>query len=212
MIENDTMYTQYRPEFGKTMKPTQSQIMHKPYFANRDSLFYHSTDNHRMTYSQRQQQFIIEQQRILRQQQKKFIQQQEKLKEMEETNCFLYQPKEAKNYEDYRHKKSGFIHHSIPFNGSNQVRPVAELFNEVVNQFDRMHVNQMSTKSQPPMSANYQRDVIAANKNTFVNTETPLSGSSGMSSLSASSSSSASVSDRFYNQHSMLIQPHPAQV
>lgn len=212
MIDNSTMYTQYRPDFGKTMKPTQSQIMHKPYFANRDSLFYHSTDNHRMTYSQRQQQFISEQQRILRQQQKKFMEQQEKLKGIEETNCFMYKQKDIRNYEDLREKKSGFIHHSIPFNGSNQVRPVAELFNEVVNQFDRMNVNQMSTKSQPPISANYQRELITSNKNAFANNEIPLSGSSAMSTSSASSSSSTSVSDRFYNQHSMLIQPHPAQV
>ncbi|RMZ98648.1 partitioning defective 3 -like protein [Brachionus plicatilis] len=212
IIDNDTMYTQYRPDSAKTMKPTQSQIMPKPFFANRDSLFYHSTDNHRMTYSQRQQHFITEQQRMLRQQQKKFMEQQEKLKEIEETNCFLHKPKEIRNYEDFRPKKSGFIHHSIPFNGSNQVRPVAELFNEVANQFDRMNVNQMSTKSQPPISANYQRDLITSNKNSFVNNEIPLSGSSAMSSSSASSSSSTSVSDRFCNQHSMLIQPHPAQV
>ena len=205
LIENDTLYTQYRPSScqptnlaNPTQQPPAPQ--QKPYFANRESLFYHSTDNHRMTYSQRQQQFILEQQKILRQQQKKFMEQQEKLKEAEEQNRIIYQPREIKNYEELKSRNGPFIQHSMPFNGSNQVHPVAELFNEVVNQFDRMNVNQMSTKSQPPMSDNYQKEFLGT-KNGFVNAEMPLSGS-GSSTMSSSKNSKTSVFDVLNEEYS----------
>ncbi|CAF0777257.1 unnamed protein product [Brachionus calyciflorus] len=215
LIENDTMYTQYRPSSCQPPMPIQNPPVQKPYFANRESLFYHSTDNHRLTYSQRQQNFILEQQRILRQQQKKFLEQQEKLKEIEEQNHIVYQQREIKNYEDLKSRKNNYIQHSVPFNGSNQIHPVGELFSEVVHQFDRMNINQMSTKSQPaPMSDNYQKEFLT--KTGYVNNEIPQLSGSSMSSSSASSSSSTSVSDRhhqfFPNQHQMLIQSHPAQV
>ena len=51
------------------------------------------------------------------------------------------------------------IHHSVPVNALNsQIQVVGDLFKELdevktlaTNNFDRSHINQLSTKSQPPM-------------------------------------------------------------
>lgn len=248
------MYTQYRPSPTSTNNSTQQKPI---YFANRESLFYHSTDNHRMTYTQRQQQFILEQQKQLREQQKKFLEQQQKLCDLQEDEHQsrvlaknsprkvedLYSNKNVKpktaqlNWGSNSATKVAFIKHSTPFNVTNQVRSISDIFQEDLSkqkseqkfQFDRLDINQLSTKSQPPIPTQaYQREYLVntANRNLEQTASASTSTSSTMSSSSASSSTSSSLSDRqlqhFYNQQLIsnnnnnnkknIMLPHPAQV
>lgn len=95
------------------------------------------------------------------------------------------------------------VMHSMPFNaGSNQVHSISDIFKDeppgkttpAGTYFDRLHVNQLSTKSQPPMSTyDYQKEILLRNHghNQTESTSTVSSSSSTASTSSASSSISS---------------------
>ena len=143
-------------------------------FANRrESLFYHSVDNQRI--NQRQHNLFIEyQQKLLKEQQKKFLEQQQKLCENRDYQV-LFNENDNKSesllngemfrsnrlqskYIQKKNKINEQVMHSIPFNVTNQVQPICDLFNyenniesvKVNSNFKRLELNQLSTKSQPP--------------------------------------------------------------
>lgn len=146
------------------------------------------------------------------------------------------------------------IMHSAPFNSTSQVQSVSDLFKEDQdklnynlmvrmsgnristhnnNRFDRTDINQMSTKSQPPLSNDFMTYYTGGGATPSVNatrvihsaTSSNSSNSASIntvtsSSSSASSSSSTTPIENKTNHHqfnvhksiSNVILPHPAQV
>lgn len=243
----------------------------------RECLFYHSTDNHKMSYNQRQQQYLYEQQQsLLREQQIKFMEQQQKLNQQQELqqqqqqlhqhqsriltkNSCIYQQSlmnrpysamgscyssknpqlpennyykinangQAVDPQANSQNKNLLIIHSTPVNVSEQVHSVSDIFREDLKQksmqmqkglfergnvnlnFDRLNINQLSTKSQPPMPSstsgdllftNYQNDLLASNANNKMNTgeSTTSTASSSSTSTSLSSNSIKIVQNKEY--------------
>jgi hypothetical protein len=145
-------------------------------FSNRrESLFYHSVDNQRI--NQRQQNLFIEyQHKLLKEQQKKFIEQQKKLGFNREINHIIQNEnkKELLNNTGLKPIEQGrivdnqatCIMHSTPFNVTNNVQPISDLFDTEKNyetekfaNFKRHDINQLSTKSQPAC----QSDLVLKN-------------------------------------------------
>lgn len=161
MIDNNTLYTQYKPSSSTTnhnepnlistssasststvscssTSSSTSSYNGKPYFANRDSLFYHSTDNYRYNVpilnSTEQQTFRDKQKKILEQQ------------HLNQNQAF-----------QARASFNQHIKHSAPVNVSNQVHTICDMFEntEIINNdksFTRYGRNQLSTKSNPSES------------------------------------------------------------
>jgi hypothetical protein len=114
-------------------------------------------------------------------------------------------------------QKQGVVMHSMPFNSGNQIHVVQDLFKLDEDHFDRTHINQLSTKSQPSMHTN-------ARSNNEIMMFMPNSSPSGTTSSSASTSSASTPPldtsqpihnfqhHQHQNQYRNLILPHPAQV
>ena len=184
----------------------QSSATAKPYFANnrRESLFYHSTDNHRMTYAQRQQQYLHEQQQqtLLREQQIKFIEQQEKLQQQQQQQQQQHQSRILSNKPKQQlPAKEATILRSTPVNvASHQLHSVCDMFREPAASFDRLHINQLSTKSQPPMPSDmlllngyHHGNGLNANPNLVGGVESGISSSTSSTASSSSSTTSTSA-------------------
>ena len=124
----------------------------------------------------------------------------------------------------YRHRgvkakeqKSPLIMHSAPFNITNQIQCVSELFKEDANNgislFDRNNVNQLSTKSQPAHHQQHKDQLFFSN-----NIIPPMLSSSNSSTSSSATSSSSTtpienkISNQQQKQFRSVILPQPAQV
>jgi len=185
----------------------------KPYFAanRRESLFYHSTDNHhhRLTYTQRQNQYFHEQQ--LKEQQIKFLEQQKRLQQQTHQSRIMSKSKLTNsNQNESNHDSSAAmgVNCLAPVNPApNQVHAMVELFNRggeheeevevkmlpiATNGFDRSHINQLSTKSQPPMTSS-SSDLLYRNMGTTGVTSHGVGVEGGGISASASASTTSST-------------------
>ncbi len=123
----------------------------------------------------------------------------------------LYSNKDLKHGKQASNTKP-VVMHSVPFNSTNQVQPVAELFKEDIlssSRFDRSNLNQLSTKSHPSdLFVNHHHD-----GNNF------LSSSNSTASSATSSSSTTPIENKPIVHHNHqaqqfrnIILPHPAQV
>ncbi len=199
MIDNNTLYTQYKP--GAHQKQFQSQPTEpnlistsstasststascssssstssslattnappitaiatpaaeptRPYFANRDNLFYHSTDNYRYNNSQIEQQKFRDKQKAILEQQQQQQQQQNQISRLQSNRSSC--------------QKTLNVKHSTPVNVSAQVRSIGDMFEETDtttyqpatyctstngNNFTRCARNNFSVKSNPPVVA-----------------------------------------------------------
>jgi hypothetical protein len=192
----------------------------KPYFAanRRESLFYHSTDNHhhRLTYTQRQNQYFHEQQ--LKEQQIKFLEQQKRLQQQTHQSRIMSKSKLTNSNQNESNSDSSApmgVNCLAPHVNSapNQVHAMVELFNRggggggdeeevevkmlpiATNGFDRSHINQLSTKSQPPMTSS-SSDILLINNYRNMGTTGVTSGvcvEGGGISASASASTTSST-------------------
>lgn len=219
MIDHNTLYTQYKPNLISTSSasststvscsstssstssysgnPQQSQQQQqKPYFANRDSLFYHSTDNYRynppILNSTEQQNFRDKQRKILEQQQPAKQQQ----------------------------RASFNIKHSAPVNVSNQVHTICDMFENEMNListssdtgFTRYGRNQLSTKSNPPETTSnlpIYKPAFPSDQNTIIEDE--YFHRSFKTNFSQSFQPQT-ASNKFHLKAATTILPHPAQV
>lgn len=118
---------------------------------------------------------------------------------------------------------------SQPFNGSKQVQAISEIFkpdvvSQQTTQFDRLHINQLSTKSQPGDSL-YRppKELLTRGTNEPKSTVSSSSTSSSVSSVENTAASTIAQKISFFNngnlqqqhqhqQRTCLILPHPAQV
>ena len=142
-------------------------------------MFYHSIDSRPTTYEQHQL--------LLRHQQKKFLEQQQKLNQYLE---ITHEPK----------KQTPPAVLSQPFNGSKQIQAVSDIFKPVESEqqfeFDRLNVNQLSTKSQPGRFTHYQKEMGVDSGSNGGGGVVEKSTASTVSSVSASSSSVTSVENQ----------------
>lgn len=225
MIDNNTLYTQYKPNQHQSQMPTNEPNListssasststascssasssssytaaphvsnlnndqkQKSYFANRDSLFYHSTDNYRYNTTPSnndQQTFRDKQKRIL-----------------EHQHVSRLSQKQGKSVVP-------IVKHSVPFNVSNQVHTICDMFEEdcAVNGFNRYGRNQSSTKSNPP---GISKDLYGYGS-FKVNGGSGVSGNTIIEDEYFHRSFKTNFSQNF-NLQTPVIVPHPAQV
>lgn len=256
MIDNNTMYTQYKPmqhtqrqshpsalttespnlistssasststascssassSSSYSVQPQQQQQLLKPgYFANRDSLFYHSTDNYRYNNSHEQQ--------MLREKQKKIIE------ESHNQQRHISRILEQKSATVLNHSNSGpAVKHSVPVNVSNQVHTICDMFEEdfklknsagpggFMTGFNRYGRNQSSTKSNPPEMGHHNYVNNNFNNAKFGHSG-DLAGNTIIEDEYFHHSFKTNFSQNFHNPkmsfnlQTPIIIPHPAQV
>lgn len=249
MIDNNTLYTQYKPiqrqshpsaltnespnlistssasststvscssassSSSYSVQPHQQQQQHllKPaYFANRESLFYHSTDNYRYNSSNSHEQ----QQQIFREKQKKIIEESQGQQRHISRN---FEPKSTT-------AAVPVVKHSAPVNVSNQVHTICDMFEEdfklknngLMVGFNRYGRNQSSTKSNPPEMGHH--NYVNNNFNNVSSTGGKLGSNTIIEDEYFHRSFKTSFSQNFqnpkmsFNLQTPVIIPHPAQV
>ncbi len=258
MIDNNTMYTQYKPmqhtqrqshpsalttespnlistssasststascssassSSSYSVQPQQQQqqqqLLKPGYFANRDSLFYHSTDNYRYNNSHEQ---------MLREKQKKIIE------ESHNQQRHISRILEQKSATVLNHSNSGpAVKHSVPVNVSNQVHTICDMFEEdfklknssgpggFMTGFNRYGRNQSSTKSNPPEMGHHNYVNNNFNNAKFGHSG-DLAGNTIIEDEYFHRSFKTNFSQNFqnpkmsFNLQTPIIIPHPAQV
>lgn len=184
----------------------------KSYFANRDSLFYHSTDNHRynppVLNNSEQQHFRDKQRRILEQQHQQLIYQNQHVSRILDSRAIQV------NRTTYNQSN---VKHSTPVNVSSQIHTVCDMFEEdnfqkndhFINNFNRYGRNQLSTKSNPPATSELTQSNPSFLKNQ---NNTIIEDEYFHRSFKTNFNQNFHNTKLNFNLQTPVIIPHPAQV
>lgn len=181
----------------------------RPYFANRDSLFYHSTDNYRYNVP-----VLNHTELQLHNQQKKMLAQQHQ----HQQHVSRIQSNKSQRQPQYNGHD---IKHSTPVNVSNQVHNICDMFEEDrnnqfyanQNNFNRAGRNQLSTKSNPPTQSEFVLGNLPhQNSCVMPKAETIIEDEYFHRSFKQNFNQNFQNTKLNFNLHTPVIIPHPAQV